>query len=483
MKMPGRGALMGNGLSGFTPQPRDLAEIFMMLDFIAGKPNQTIDDLQIDWGRTLADQQRRAINASEILVELRKIEARYVNSTALEPAPALDADDAVLLQLVKNALNAKTNPANAATIAYTSLYVGGRQNLQHGGYAALAHPELAGAARHHRFMNTVLVCFVLVLALVALWESASVALGKSILQARMDLRNKQAVIATEKLRAETGTNAVNDWSLPPLQLGDLVWYKDKSAHLSFDFCERPRILADVAKKKYFDVYGIKWPVGIKGDSKNGKDPDDLRVFETPQQQEVCDRDLVLRDQFKISTAEMAQYVSSWPSLVGAPFEVTAKVFDLPAKIFEASAKLFGSSLPIVSKTADNDEQGDTEIRLAPQLLVHGNFLLPVLFAFLGAAAHVVLEFYVKLQASTLTPHSQALGFIRLVLGMVVGTCIGLAFSSTTPATDKSVNDLVASLSLTASGVSFLAGFGVEGVFDMLNGIVKRVFPSQLPTSQ
>jgi hypothetical protein len=65
----------------------------------------------------------------------------------------------------------------------------------------------------------------------------------------------------------------------------------------------------------------------------------------------------------------------------------------------------------------------------------------------------------------------------------VGTCIGLAFSSTVPAPDKTVTDLVASLSLTASGISFLAGFGVEGVFDMLGQVVKRVFPSQLPMAK
>jgi len=131
----------------------------------------------------------------------------------------------------------------------------------------------------------------------------------------------------------------------------------------------------------------------------------------------------------------------------------------------------------------SSQPDDTEIKLAPKLLVHGNFLLPVIFAFLGAAAHVVLEFYTKLQTSTLTPDDRDLGLIRLVLGMVVGTCIGLAFSSTVPAPDKTVTDLVASLSLTASGISFLAGFGVEGVFDMLGQVVKRVFPSQLPMAK
>jgi hypothetical protein len=200
---------------------------------------------------------------------------------------------------------------------------------------------------------------------------------------------------------------------------------------------------------------------------------------------------------------MAEYVNDWTRLVGAPFGLNITPPGLkmtqafagktpvaagqvaPGQV--APGQGIGEAAPPAAVAAANadisGQDGDTEIRLAPKLLVHGNFLLPVIFAFLGAAAHVVLEFYTKLQTSTLTPDDRDLGLIRLVLGMVVGTCIGLAFSSTVPAPDKTVTDLVASLSLTASGISFLAGFGVEGVFDMLGQVVKRVFPSQLPVAK
>jgi hypothetical protein len=196
---------------------------------------------------------------------------------------------------------------------------------------------------------------------------------------------------------------------------------------------------------------------------------------------------------------MSEYVNDWTRLVGAPFGLNLNPLGL-----QGVTRAFAGKTPPSAEQPTNPGAGeagpagtmmavgggeassqpdDTEIKLAPKLLVHGNFLLPVIFAFLGAAAHVVLEFYTKLQTSTLTPDDRDLGLIRLVLGMVVGTCIGLAFSSTVPAPDKTVTDLVASLSLTASGISFLAGFGVEGVFDMLGQVVKRVFPSQLPMAK
>lgn len=40
--------------------------------------------------------------------------------------------------------------------------------------------------------------------------------------------------------------------------------------------------------------------------------------------------------------------------------------------------------------------------------------------------------------------------------------------------------MIGALTLTASGVGFLAGFGVEGVFAMLGMLVKRVFGSEAP---
>jgi hypothetical protein len=492
---------MNPGRTGFTPTPRDLAEVFMMLDFIAGKPNLKIDDIRIEWGRLSAKKPAKVMKIPELLAELRTIELRYINSTKEHPASALDADEAGLMQLVKDALTGKTNPASGATIAYTNLYVRRRPKISrhgtqdgfHGGYELLAHPELEVPANWHRRINNALVCVVLIIAMWALWESSSVTLGKSILQARQDLRVRQAALATEKIRAMTSPTKANDWALPPLVLPDETWNKD--LHLTFDFCERPRIWALVAEKDVYQQYKIAWPHGF--DVRTGKaSKDTLQVFETPQQQEVCDRDSVLREQFAISSQEMAEYVNDWTRLVGAPFglnftppglKMTQAYAEKTPVAGQAAVPGTGDAAPpaaVAAGNTDNSGQdGDTEIRLAPKLLVHGNFLLPVIFAFLGAAAHVVLEFYTKLQTSTLTPDDRDLGLIRLVLGMVVGTCIGLAFSSTVPAPDKTVTDLVASLSLTASGISFLAGFGVEGVFDMLGQVVKRVFPSQLPVAK
>lgn len=65
---------------------------------------------------------------------------------------------------------------------------------------------------------------------------------------------------------------------------------------------------------------------------------------------------------------------------------------------------------------------------------------------------------------------------------VVGACIGLLYSSGTPVAQApsaapNISALANALSLTASGIAFLVGFGVEGVVTMLQSVVHRLFPT------
>jgi hypothetical protein len=171
-------------------------------------------------------------------------------------------------------------------------------------------------------------------------------------------------------------------------------------------------------------------------------------------------------QFGVSTTAISTYITAWPSLSGGMFAAVGSVMDWT-----------GRKLGFGDESDTGSDDGDQEFRVAPVLLVQGNFLLPVVFAFLGAAAYVVLDFYTKLRASTLAVQDRVLGPIRLVLGLVVGACIGLLYTASGTAAQGGAANLIGALSLSASGVAFLAGFGVEGVFDFLRELITRVFPS------
>jgi hypothetical protein len=113
------------------------------------------------------------------------------------------------------------------------------------------------------------------------------------------------------------------------------------------------------------------------------------------------------------------------------------------------------------------------------LAILGNYVLPMMYGFLGAAAAVILNLNQKVRSSRLSPRDRRMGQVQLVLGVVTGACIGLFLTPSgvgapgTPLTGGSV-------ALSASALSFLAGFGVEGVFKMLENLLTTVFGGQQP---
>jgi hypothetical protein len=81
----------------------------------------------------------------------------------------------------------------------------------------------------------------------------------------------------------------------------------------------------------------------------------------------------------------------------------------------------------------------------------------------------------------LSPRDYALSLVRLPLGVMAGLAVGLFFSpSTSVAVPQGVGTGIAStLTLTAGGLAFLAGYGAEAFFRMLDQVilVRFVLPS------
>ena len=107
-----------------------------------------------------------------------------------------------------------------------------------------------------------------------------------------------------------------------------------------------------------------------------------------------------------------------------------------------------------------------------------NSILPFLYGILGAGAAVVRDLWAKTRESLLSPRDSTLAFGQLALGAITGACIGLFVS---PGTAASSEGVLGNLALTASALSFVAGFGVEGAFLALESLVRRVFNLSAPT--
>jgi hypothetical protein len=110
------------------------------------------------------------------------------------------------------------------------------------------------------------------------------------------------------------------------------------------------------------------------------------------------------------------------------------------------------------------------------LAVLGNYVLPMMYGFLGAAAAVMVNLNQKIRSSRLSPRDRRMSQVQLVLGIIMGACIGLFLSPSQIGTGAALSGR--SVALSASALSFLAGFGVEGVFKMLESILITVFGDQ-----
>ena len=102
-------------------------------------------------------------------------------------------------------------------------------------------------------------------------------------------------------------------------------------------------------------------------------------------------------------------------------------------------------------------------------------VLPIFYEILGAGAAAVRDLWSKTRDFLLLPRDMTLSWGRLALGAVIGACIGLFVSPTTGTAGQTGPALTTAVTLTPSALSFIAGFGVEGIFVALETIIKRVF--------
>lgn len=123
--------------------------------------------------------------------------------------------------------------------------------------------------------------------------------------------------------------------------------------------------------------------------------------------------------------------------------------------------------------SDTTEE-DAAQHVAVAVGVVGNYILPVAYGALGAMASMLRQLYRRVAERLLTPRDRRAAHIRLMLGVLTGACIGLFFNSSTgPAQATGVGG--AAVTLSASAIAFLAGYGVEAVFTTLDAVVSHIF--------
>jgi len=112
--------------------------------------------------------------------------------------------------------------------------------------------------------------------------------------------------------------------------------------------------------------------------------------------------------------------------------------------------------------------------MASFLALFSSYVLPMMFGLLGTLASMVRTIQAKVRDFVLAPRDLPLTLLGLLLGPLAGFAIGLYYSpSDTPA--AGTGGLAGGVILTASGLSFLAGYGADSFFKMLDALLVRVF--------
>lgn len=436
-------------------------EIRMLLDYVTGSPIQTLKDLVIPDPNApvpAGNAEPVLMKNAEIMNRLNDLELKVAGGSTLVSA------ERTFLQLLRDALGVMVRPATGLTIAYSSMVVGN----QRGPYAQSrairaeqAYASLAGPAWRHRWAQRFLLMLTLGVTCLAVWQSARVALGHSLLQSVQSLHVQQVALSQEMTKLlEAGRQSA---PAEPAVIGGFRLAAGPVLRL----CDRPRVLA--------------WHMRTEK-------PDDFRMdatqmatlFETPAQQALCDRDTILAADFRIAHDGLLLFMSDWVSMIDPGESRIGRASAFAWHSVPGPASNTGAAPPLPKGQAEQTEtaadQTDVDFTLGPALLVFGNYVLPIIFALLGASVYVILDFYSKLRDSLLAPRDAVLSWIRLVLGMVLGACVGLFFSSSSnPASMPTGAGLADAITLSASGLAFIAGFGVEGVFGMLDSLVRRIF--------
>ena len=400
---------------------RELSEVHLLLDNISADPDATIS--------ALATREPPEGLPDDWIDQVCQISWPPADSNRRK------AEQAALLIRVKDYLNRLAKPASGATIAYTVMVtqkedvepenlprrpgVDMDETLSRSSLAEIAFPDLKPRAAAFRkvmlWMNALLVVWLVITCLLS-WN---VAFGNSTLGeyalARTRLTAAQQVVDDlEAGRRRTAAATGNGGTADTGTAGTVqtaVRGTNEVSAPEVAYCERWRLIRPVR--------------GVGGAI--------LKRYESADQRQAC-REL----------------------------EEAAKQVDETEKRLGRWLWLW-SWLPGIH--ADEADPASTATRLASVL---GTAVLPVFYGVLGAAAAVLRSLSHKIKTSTLSPRDLNLSLQQLALGAVIGACIGLFIVGGETA-------LIGPVALSGSAISFIAGFGVEAVFQALEALISRIF--------
>lgn len=479
---------------------QDLNEVHLLIDFISGRSDRSLSTLAMPNPHKDADYPGDTLSSSDIVTRVAKMryppdENRVVNS-----------HNAAILLMAKDRLTALASPARGLTIAYTAMFVGSegerlagfRPNLrlparrpiepEHdadraspgdasptppappgGGnahrvgpgdrrehprprirdsridLASETFPGLLPHARQFRQWRYFLALFSLLWLIITALAYWDVGLARSVLE-RLDQNWKTRVTVQQELAGHR---------CAPQPAGDQPAPAAPTA-------------GDTAKP---------------GEPPKAGEPP-RPVEETAQQTALCTRLNNLKAGREAAQQELNRAFRCEGPRYAIPLHVWCWRWILSGSVDrDGGVDLPSHQTGNDNKTAPEERnRKNVDWQTATSILsVFTAYILPMMFALLGTLIGAFRNILAKIRDSELAPRDFVSMKLGIPMGLVAGIAVGLFFSpSSVPV--QGAGGVAGDLTLTASGLGFLAGYACQTFFHFLDDLLKRVFPENRSAS-
>jgi hypothetical protein len=426
---------------------RDLNEALLLMDFISGRPDVHIWDIgDIKYPVRANDPDRggnadRGSNETPTLPPIeviRRICALRYPPEANQSLPER-ADNSALLLCVKDKLNSIAHPANGLTIAYTYMFL--EETTQ-----SKRDKAQTFQSKSHQWIEQNSIAVVATGTRATVAKAAYPGLVQSAKRFRCFHRSVARVGA-----AITAFSAI------------LLWLVVYGVQLTSRFEEDQKSATDVTSQIYALVDKENAPFPADRQSHDSV-PTRCKARIDAQSNPIrllCNQWSYYQARYEKSINDVATFANKWPSnWLTIPFPTS----------------------PTLEKNKDGEfiaTQEDVQ-SITLVLSAYASYVLPVLFGLVGTIASFLRDISNRITGSILSPRDETLAIIRIILGAIAGLAVGLFFTPASVAAQISAGSGVVTLS--ASGIAFLAGYGADGFFRMIDAMITRIFSlDQKPT--
>ena len=481
---------------------QDLNEVHLLIDFVSGRADRSLSTLSMpepgDSGRTMS--------SSEVV--------RRISQMRFPPddGPVVNAQNAAILLMAKDRLSALASPARGLTIAYTTLFIDSESRRSIWSYlrrwfhgtggcvkkvsarrrdtrvdlAQRTFPGLQSHAHKFRRWRDGLAAFSLLwvsLTALAYWDAG---LGRAALD-RLDQDWKSTVSELKDnpdlIHCKNDTFGARGATAGPAKTGADVNAASDETTKQFA-CRRynySKWLGETAGNEVQSVFRCEgmgytkvlhvwcWHWLLSGSAiVPGVDPDCPTAGQSatgrPGQVAAASASEKVPGEIDANATYWQKTTSALSLLIS---------YVLPTDDVQPSRAAEASSPEKVSCYA---KANATYWQKATSIMsVFTSYVLPMMFALLGTLIGAFRAILTRIGVSELAPRDFVRMKIGIPTGLVAGIAVGL-FLSPSSVPIQGAGAVASQLTLTASGLGFLAGYASYSFFGFLDSLIRTVFP-------